>query len=80
MIGFFLTLVVCIILGVIARNHQVNRDTVKGTILGGGVCAGIARTFKIEPIWIRLAFVLSVIIFGFGVMLYIILWIVMEEE
>src|SRR5689334_9884136 len=42
----------------------------------GGVCSGIAAYFGIDPVWLRLAFVLSVIFFGGGVLLYIILWIV----
>src|SRR5258706_1383651 len=45
----------------------------------GGVCSGIAAYFGIDPVWLRLAFVLSVIFFGTGVLLYIILWIVMPE-
>jgi phage shock protein PspC (stress-responsive transcriptional regulator) len=45
----------------------------------GGVCSGIAAYFGIDPVWLRLAFVLSVIFFGTGIFLYIILWIVIPE-
>ena len=80
MISFLVTLAICIVLGIVMRSHQVKRDLKKGTLLGGGVCAGIAKSLKIEPFWIRLAFVISVIFFGFGIMLYLILWVLLESE
>ena len=44
----------------------------------GGVCSGIASYFLINPIWIRLIFIiLAFSVFGF--LLYIILWIVVPE-
>jgi phage shock protein PspC (stress-responsive transcriptional regulator) len=45
----------------------------------GGVCSGIAAYFDVDRVWIRLAFVLAFFIWGFGVGLYIILWIVIPE-
>lgn len=42
----------------------------------GGVCSGISAYFNIDPIWLRLAFVISVIIFGTGILIYIILWVI----
>jgi phage shock protein PspC (stress-responsive transcriptional regulator) len=42
----------------------------------GGVCSGLGHYFRIDPVWFRLAFVLAVIVFGTGILLYIILWIV----
>lgn len=42
----------------------------------GGVCSGISAYFDIDPIWLRLAFALSVIFAGTGVLLYIILWVI----
>ena len=44
-----------------------------------GVCAGIANYFDIQPLWIRSAFVLSVLFAGSGLLLYIILWIVIPK-
>ena len=41
----------------------------------GGVCSGISTYFDIDPIWLRLAFILAVIMFGTGILLYIILWV-----
>ncbi|MCH8904974.1 MAG: PspC domain-containing protein [Bacteroidetes bacterium] len=42
----------------------------------GGVCSGIGAYLDVDPIWIRLAFVLGFFFFGTGVLLYIILWII----
>lgn len=57
--------------------RRVFRDTDNSII--GGVCAGIARYFDIDPILIRLAFAVLFFGFGTGVLLYIILWIIIPE-
>jgi phage shock protein PspC (stress-responsive transcriptional regulator) len=44
--------------------------------LAAGVCAGIANYFDIQAVWVRLAFALTL---GFGLFLYIILWIVIPK-
>ena len=41
-----------------------------------GVCSGLAYHFGIDPIWLRLAFGLSIFIGGFGLILYILLAII----
>ena len=40
-----------------------------------GVCGGIAEYFGIDPVLVRVAFVAAAIAGGFGVVLYIILWV-----
>lgn len=45
----------------------------------GGVCAGISHYFGISPIWLRLALGLTFIIYGFGLLLYILLWIIIPK-
>ncbi|MBL4656935.1 MAG: PspC domain-containing protein [Flavobacteriales bacterium] len=45
----------------------------------GGVCGGIGAYFNIDPIWLRLAFVFSLFVFGTGLLFYIILWIIIPE-
>ncbi len=45
-----------------------------------GVCGGIAEYLNIDPVIVRVLFVFALITEGFGLMLYIILWIVMPEE
>lgn len=45
----------------------------------GGVCSGLGAYFGIDPVWIRLAFVVATVVFGTGFWLYIILWIIIPE-
>jgi phage shock protein C len=50
-----------------------------GRVLAG-VCAGLARRFGMRPGVVRLLFVLSVLLPGPQVLLYIALWILMPSE
>jgi len=52
------------------------RDT--DTRIIGGVCSGIAAYFNIDPLWVRLGFVLAAFS-GFGFLIYLILWIAIPE-
>lgn len=46
----------------------------------GGVCSGISAYFGIEdPIWVRLGFVLLVVMGGVGVIPYLLLWFLVPE-
>lgn len=45
-----------------------------------GVCGGIAAYLDIDPVLVRLAFVLLLFASGIGFPLYLILWIVMPSE
>mgnify|MGYP000610323069 CR=1 FL=1 len=45
----------------------------------GGVASGIAHYFDLDTIWVRLALLALFIFGGFGVLLYIILWILLPE-
>jgi phage shock protein PspC (stress-responsive transcriptional regulator) len=42
----------------------------------GGVAGGLGAYFQVDTTWIRIAFVLFTFVYGFGPMLYLILWIV----
>ena len=42
----------------------------------GGVCAGIAHYFNIDPLWMRLIFLLLLLGYGIIFIVYIIMWIV----
>ncbi len=46
----------------------------------GGVAGGLAEYFNLDPILVRIIFVIIALINGFGILLYIILWIVVPEE
>jgi phage shock protein C len=45
----------------------------------GGVCSGISSYLGVDPIWLRLAFVVALLVFGTGILVYIILWIIIPE-
>jgi len=51
----------------------------KNRAIGGG-CGGLGEYFAIDPVVLRILFVLGFIIFGIGVIIYLILWIMMPEE
>ena len=45
----------------------------------GGVSAGLANYFALDVVWIRVAFVIALFVFGTGFWLYIILWIIVPK-
>jgi len=45
-----------------------------------GVCAGLGNYFGIEPILIRLIFILITLFGGGGVLIYLILWLIIPSE
>ncbi|MCI0531284.1 MAG: PspC domain-containing protein [candidate division Zixibacteria bacterium] len=46
----------------------------------GGVCGGIGKYLDIDPVLVRLVWVLAVILAGTGLLLYIIAWILIPKE
>lgn len=46
----------------------------------GGVCSGLAEYFKIDPVLVRLAFILFTLHGGSGLLLYLVLLIVMPLD
>ncbi len=46
----------------------------------GGVCAGMAHYFSVDPVWTRLAFALFTLAYGTGLLAYIILWILLPGD
>jgi len=45
-----------------------------------GVCGGLAEYLEIDPVLVRLAFIVLFFASGIGIPIYIILWIVMPQE
>lgn len=45
-----------------------------------GVCGGLAAYLGIDPVLVRLAFVLLLLASGVGLVIYVILWIIMPTE
>lgn len=60
------------------ENQKLYRS-VKQRMLGG-VAGGLAEYFDIDPVIVRLVFVLVAIAGGGGVLVYVILWIVLPEN
>jgi len=48
-------------------------------VLIAGVCSGLGSYLGIDAVWIRLVFILFTLLHGFGILLYVILWIIMPE-
>lgn len=46
----------------------------------GGVATGLGEYLTIDPIVVRVLFVVSVLFSGIGILLYLIMWIVIPEE
>ncbi|MCA9362203.1 PspC domain-containing protein, partial [Candidatus Kaiserbacteria bacterium] len=57
--------------------RRLYRDTDDAVI--AGVASGLAQYFEIDPVIVRLIFVVSVFFNGLGVLAYIILWLVVPE-
>jgi phage shock protein PspC (stress-responsive transcriptional regulator) len=65
---------------------DTNRGKTKGKLYRdpdnrqiGGVCAGIAAWFGIDPLWVRIAFAVLTVMYGTGAIIYLVLWIIMPE-
>lgn len=60
----------------IKRLYRSRKDKVLG-----GVCAGIADYFEVDPVVIRLIWVIAALIsMGLGIIAYLIAWIIIPEE
>ncbi|WP_442907542.1 PspC domain-containing protein [Kineococcus sp. G2] len=51
----------------------------RGKVIAG-VCAGLAHRFGLSPTLVRLLFLLSLVLPGTQVLVYLVLWIVMPRE
>ncbi len=54
------------------------RDPTSGKI--AGVCSGLARQFDVSVSIIRLAFIIGTFVGGWGILIYLILWIIMPVQ
>jgi len=56
-----------------AASRQLYRDKARKIL--GGVCAGLGNYFNIDAVWVRLFFALLTFAWGFGLLVYVIMWI-----
>lgn len=57
--------------------RRLYRDT--DDVIISGVASGLARFFDIDPVIVRLVFVASIFFGGFGVFVYLVLWLVVPQ-
>ncbi len=57
-----------------------SKRLVKGEKKLFGVCSGLANYFDMDPTIVRLLFLIAVLVFGTGVLLYIVLAVVMPDR
>jgi phage shock protein C len=56
------------------------KKLVKGEKKLFGVCSGLANYFDLDPTVIRLLFLIALLFFGTGLLLYVILAIIMPDK
>jgi len=63
--------------GPVNGQKRLFRDTDNGIV--AGVSAGLAAYVGIDPLWIRVAFIILTLTSGIGIPVYIVLWLAMPE-
>ncbi|MFH0833005.1 MAG: PspC domain-containing protein [Candidatus Aenigmatarchaeota archaeon] len=59
----------------IKRLYRSGKDKILG-----GVCGGVAEYLNVDPVVIRLLWILLSLAWGFGILLYIIAWIIVPRN
>ncbi len=57
------------------RLYRSNKDKILG-----GVCGGLAEYFDVDPVIVRLIWVLAALLAGAGILAYIIAWIIIPQR
>jgi phage shock protein C len=45
-----------------------------------GVCGGLAIYFNMDPTWVRLIFILCLMLGGSAILVYVIMWLIVPKE
>jgi phage shock protein C len=56
------------------------KKLVKGDKKLFGVCSGLANYFEIDPTIMRLVFLIALLVFGTGLLIYLIMAIIMPDK
>lgn len=59
------------------EKRRLFRDPDEGML--GGVCVGVGHYLGIDPVWLRITFLVGLFFFGSGPLLYFILWIALPK-
>ncbi|MFZ0015072.1 MAG: PspC domain-containing protein [Acidimicrobiia bacterium] len=46
----------------------------------GGVCGGLGDYFAVDPVWFRVGFVVLALGGGSGILIYLLMWLIVEPE
>ena len=57
---------------------RVFRDRFNGIL--GGVCSGLGEYFEIDPVIFRLLFIAFFFMFGGGIFIYLIAWLIIPDR
>jgi len=60
------------------RVKRLYRAPEKDSVIAG-VCAGIANYFEIDPVAVRLLWVVLTFGYGFGILAYLVAWLIMPR-
>ena len=60
------------------RNKPLYKDPLDKKI--GGVASGVARYFDVDTTLVRAVWAVSILIGGFGLLLYLVLWFILEDD
>ena len=60
------------------RSNRLYRDPIDKKI--GGVASGVARYFDIDTTLMRAIWAASILVGGFGLFLYLVLWFILDED
>lgn len=60
-----------------SHNKRLYRDPDNRVL--GGVCGGLGSYFNIDPVLFRLLFVVVFLVFGTGLIIYLVLWLITPE-
>ncbi|MGI9648729.1 MAG: PspC domain-containing protein [Acidimicrobiia bacterium] len=60
------------------RDNPLYKDPIDKKI--GGVASGVARYFDIDTTLVRTVWALSILIGGFGLLVYLVLWFILEDD
>ena len=60
------------------RTRKFYRDEENGIV--AGVCSGLGHYFRVDPLWIRILFIISPFVsFGTSIVVYVLLWILIPK-
>ena len=63
----------------LSKPHKRLYRSLKDRMIAG-VCGGLANYFEIDPTWMRLIFILFLLLGGSAFLVYLVMWVVVPLE